>query len=56
MEFGDWSYVLDGVDGVESVGIYVDIGVNPLVIELDAAMIDDAIIAAFMMTVDCLLY
>lgn len=56
MEFGNGSYILDGVDGTELVGIYVDVGVNPLVIELDAAMVDDAIVVAFMMTVDRLLH
>ena len=56
MEFGDGSYILDGVDGTELVGIYVDVSVNPLIVELDAAMIDDTIVVAFMVTVDCLLH
>ena len=56
MKFGDGSYVLDGVDRTEFIGIYVDIGVNPLVIELDAAMVNNAIVVAFMMTVDRLLH
>ena len=56
VKFGDGSYVLDGVDGAEFIGIYIDIGVNLLVVELDAAMVDDAIVVAFMMTVDCLLH
>ena len=56
MEFGDGSYILDGVDGSEFVGIYVDVGVNPLVVELDAAMVNNAIVVAFMMTIDCLLH